>query len=241
VAGLLSHLDLGERIHHKPNQLSGGQKQRVAFARAIINHPRLILADEPTAALDKVSSVIVVDLLKNLAQHGSTILVVTHDNRIMDKGDRVVTMKDGRIVSNILVDETVRICFFLQKVSLFSGLTPSHLVEVAAKVRKEIRQAGESIIRQGEVGHKFYLVKDGKVDVLREEGGASVVQATLGAGQFFGETALIEDQPRNATVTAKERVELYTLEKEDFLRAHGAFESMRDELLKVFAQRLPGP
>lgn len=238
---LLRRVGLGERLDHYPDELSGGQKQRVAVARAIINHPRLILADEPTAALDKLSSAIVVDLLKQLAQHGSTILVVTHDNRIMDRGDRVVTMKDGRIVSNILVDETVRICFFLQKASLFSGLTPSHLVEVAAKVGKEIHPADETIVRQGEAGHKFYLIKEGKVDVLREEGGAAVVRATLGAGQFFGETALIEDKPRNATVTASERVELYTLEKEDFLRAHEAFESMRDELLKVFAQRLPGP
>jgi putative ABC transport system ATP-binding protein len=240
VAGLLTHLHLGERIGHKPNQLSGGQKQRVAVARAIINHPRLILADEPTAALDKVSSAIVVDLLKKLSQHGSTILVVTHDNTIMDRGDRVVTMKDGRIVSNILVDETVRICFFLHKVSLFSALPPSHLVEVAAKVRKEKYQSGEQIIRQGEVAHKFYMIKEGQVDVHREEGGASVALATLGAGQFFGETALIEDKPRNATVTSSDRVELYALEKADFLRAHDAFESMRCELLKVFAQRFPG-
>lgn len=241
VAGLLTHLDLAGRIHHKPNQLSGGQKQRVAVARAIVNHPRLILADEPTAALDKISSAIVVDLLKHLARHGSTILVVTHDNRIMDRGDRVVTMKDGRIVSNLPVDETVRICLFLQKVSLFSGLTPSRLVEMAAKVRKEVHPPGEAIVRQGEAGRKFYLIKDGEVEVHREDGAASSLQATLSAGQFFGETALIEDRPRNATVTAKSHVELYAIEKEDFLRAHEAFETMRDELLKVFAQRLRGP
>src|SRR6185437_8856459 len=203
LTGLLTHLDLGDRVHHKPNQLSGGQKQRVAIARALINHPRLILADEPTAALDKVSSAIVVDMLKTLAQHGSTILVVTHDNRIMDKGDRVVTMKDGRIVSNIPVDETVRICFFLQKVSLFSALTPSHLVEVAEKIGKEIHPPGTVVIRQGEMADKFYLIKEGKVDVLVENGAKVVARTTLEAGQFFGETALIEDKPRNATVTVK--------------------------------------
>src|SRR5262249_52101417 len=159
-----------DRTGHKPGQLSGGQKQRVAIARALGNHPRLILADEPTAALDKGSSGIVIDVLKKLTQAGTTILVVTHDNRIMDKGDRVGTMKDGRIESNVLVDETIRICVFLQKVSLFAGLTPSRLVEVAEQVHREVHPAGATIIRQGEVGDKFYLIKEGKVDVLRDDG-----------------------------------------------------------------------
>ena len=77
--------------------LSGGQKQRVAIARALANHPRLILADEPTAALDKVSSAIVLDMFKRLTQHGSTILVVTHDNRIFPFADRILRLNDGRL------------------------------------------------------------------------------------------------------------------------------------------------
>ena len=237
ATGLLTHLLLGERVDHKPNQLSGGQKQRVAIARALVNHPRLVLADEPTAALDKVSSIIVIELLKKLTQMGSTIIVVTHDSRIMDRGDRVVTMKDGRIQSNILVDETVRICLFLQNCPLFSGLSPSRLVEVAQQVRKEVHPPGATIIRQGEIGDKFYMIKEGAVEISMAEDVASKVVATLGSGQFFGEIALLEDQPRNATAVARERVELYALRKEDFLHARAAFEPMRDELMKVFAQR----
>src|SRR5262249_45925271 len=223
---LLAHLDLHQREDHKPNQLSGGQKQRVAIARAVCNLPGLILADEPTAALDKGASTIVIDLLKKLTHDGTTILVVTHDNRIMDRGDRVVTMKDGRVQSNVLVDETVRICVFLQKVPLFAGLTPGQLVEVAEKMHREVYQPGATIVRQGEAGDKWYLIKEGKVEVhVADETGSRLV-ATLDGGQFFGETALLENKGRNATVTATERVEVYALQKADFLEARHRFEPM---------------
>ena len=234
---LLAHLDLHQREDHKPNQLSGGQKQRVAIARAVCNLPGLILADEPTAALDKGSSAIVIDLLKKLTHHGATILVVTHDNRIMDRGDRVVTMKDGRVQSNVLVDETVRVCVFLQKVPLFAGLTPSQLVEVAEKMHREVYPPDATIIRQGEVGERWYLIKEGKVEVRVDDQTGSRVVATLDGGQFFGETAILEDKARNASVITRERVEVYSLQKEDFLEARRAFEPIREELMKVFAQR----
>jgi putative ABC transport system ATP-binding protein len=237
VTGLLTRLQLGARVNHKPTQLSGGQKQRVAIARALANHPRLILADEPTAALDKVASSIVLDMLKRLTQHGSTILVVTHDNRIMDQGTRIVNMKEGRIASNIEVDETVRVCIFLQRVPLFSKLTPSHLVDLAEQVGTEVHPAGATIIHQGERGDKFYLIKEGKVEVFVEHDGPRHLVNTLDAGQYFGEVALLEDQPRNATVTAKGHLELYTLSKSEFQRVQTTFEPVREELMKVFAQR----
>jgi putative ABC transport system ATP-binding protein len=237
VTGLLTRLGLREHVHKKPNQLSGGQKQRVAIARALINHPQIILADEPTAALDKGSSGIVLDVLQKLTRAGTTILVVTHDPRIMDKGDRIVTMKEGEIVSDIPVDETVRLCVFLQQCPLFASLTPGRLVEVAEKMHRETCPAGTTLIRQGEAGDKFYLIREGKVEVrVADEGGSQLV-ATLGPGQFFGEIALLEDKPRNATVTAILPLEMYTLNKDDFLHARSAFEGMRDELMKVFAQR----
>lgn len=82
-----------------PAKLSGGQKQRVAIARALVARPPLILADEPTAALDKATGRQIVDLLQNLAKkQGSAILMVTHDNRILDIADRMVEMEDGRII-----------------------------------------------------------------------------------------------------------------------------------------------
>jgi len=98
AVSMLSQLGLEERVDYKPKSLSGGQKQRVAIARALVNQPPLILADEPTAALDKKSGRDVVTLMQKLAkEEGRTILMVTHDNRILDVADRIITMVDGRL------------------------------------------------------------------------------------------------------------------------------------------------
>jgi putative ABC transport system ATP-binding protein len=98
---LLQSVGLGDRVDYYPDQLSGGQKQRVAIARALVSHPKINLADEPTAALDKQSGRDVVELMEKLArEQGCTILLVTHDNRILDIADRLIHMEDGRLVSD---------------------------------------------------------------------------------------------------------------------------------------------
>lgn len=95
----LGLVGLSDRVGYLPGNLSGGQKQRVAVARALVGNPALLLADEPTAALDKESAAEVVDLLKRMgAARGMTTLLVTHDNRILDRADRILTLEDGRIV-----------------------------------------------------------------------------------------------------------------------------------------------
>jgi len=95
---MLIAVGLGDRIHHHPEKLSGGQRQRVAIARALVGEPAMLLADEPTASLDKHSGREVVDRMKFLAkEHGTTILLVTHDNRILDIADRIVHLEDGRL------------------------------------------------------------------------------------------------------------------------------------------------
>lgn len=100
-AQMLEELGLGTHFDYKPEQMSVGQCQRVAIGRALINHPRLILADEPTAALDKDTGRLVVNLLRQRAKSdGATILIVTHDPRIHDVADRIVRMVDGRIESD---------------------------------------------------------------------------------------------------------------------------------------------
>ena len=100
AARALGLVGLSDRLDYLPANLSGGQKQRVAVARALVGNPALVLADEPTAALDKDSAADVVDLLKRLgAARGTTTLLVTHDNRILDRADRILTLEDGRIVS----------------------------------------------------------------------------------------------------------------------------------------------
>jgi putative ABC transport system ATP-binding protein len=94
----LEAVGLGERMNHHPSQLSGGQRQRVAIARALAGSPRIVLADEPTASLDKQSGREVVDLMQNLARkQGVTVLLVTHDNRILDIADRIIHLEDGRL------------------------------------------------------------------------------------------------------------------------------------------------
>jgi putative ABC transport system ATP-binding protein len=101
AVSMLESVGLGNRADYYPESLSGGQKQRVAIARALISQPKIVLADEPTAALDKKSGRDVVELMQKLAkEQGCTILLVTHDNRILDIADRIVYMEDGRLVSD---------------------------------------------------------------------------------------------------------------------------------------------
>ncbi|MBW4603050.1 MAG: DevA family ABC transporter ATP-binding protein [Calothrix sp. FI2-JRJ7] len=101
AVNMLETVGLGNRVDYYPESLSGGQKQRVAIARALASHPKIILADEPTAALDKKSGRDVVELMQKLAkEQGCTILLVTHDNRILDIADRIVYMEDGKLVSD---------------------------------------------------------------------------------------------------------------------------------------------
>ncbi|HEY9851696.1 MAG TPA: DevA family ABC transporter ATP-binding protein [Leptolyngbyaceae cyanobacterium] len=107
AVAMLEAVGLGERVSYYPDNLSGGQKQRVAIARALVSHPKLILADEPTAALDSKSGRDVVELMQRLAkEQGSTILMVTHDNRILDVADRIVQMEDGRLIKDATLTST---------------------------------------------------------------------------------------------------------------------------------------
>lgn len=100
AALMLEQVGLADRADHYPNQLSGGQKQRVAVARALVARPGLVLADEPTAALDGKSGRDVVEIMKSITrEQGSAVIMVTHDNRILDVADRITHMEDGRIAS----------------------------------------------------------------------------------------------------------------------------------------------
>jgi putative ABC transport system ATP-binding protein len=99
AAEILQQVGLGDRVSYYPENLSGGQKQRVAIARALVSHPKIVLADEPTAALDKKSGRDVVEMMQKLAkEQGCTILLVTHDNRILDIADRIIYMEDGHLM-----------------------------------------------------------------------------------------------------------------------------------------------
>lgn len=96
----LERVGLGDRTHHRPHELSGGQKQRVAVARALVGQPAILLADEPTGALDSVSGAAVIELLHELHGAGTTIVVITHDNNIAAELPRQVHILDGKIASD---------------------------------------------------------------------------------------------------------------------------------------------
>jgi putative ABC transport system ATP-binding protein len=233
-SAILDRLGLGNRVDYKPRSLSGGQRQRVAIARALVNRPKLVLADEPTAALDKDSARSVVDLLKETTvENGASVIMVTHDHRIIEKADRLVHMVDGRIASDVVLHDALRICEFLKTVDAFQDLTPIELTNVAEKMTKRRFVKGDVIIRQGDIGEEFFLISDGTVEVMRE--GHDV--AALGAGDFFGEGALITGEPRNATVVANDDLDTYVLGKPDFRAAIAASVSFRDQLYRVYFLR----
>src|SRR5262249_1892809 len=103
---ILELLGIAHRMHHKPAALSGGEQQRVALARAIVNHPAILLADEPTGNLDTANSKAVLDLLRDLNQRlGQTILMITHNPEAAAYGHKIVHMRDGRIVESQLVTQ----------------------------------------------------------------------------------------------------------------------------------------
>ena len=93
----LASVELGDRVMHRPNELSGGQRQRVAIARALVNHPSILLADEPTGALDSKTCVEIMALFEKLHAEGNTIIVVTHEHEVAERAHRIITIRDGQI------------------------------------------------------------------------------------------------------------------------------------------------
>lgn len=106
---LLHAMQLGDRMHHRPQQLSGGQQQRVAIARALYNDPPIIVADEPTGALDSKTGTSIMRMLRQLAtKRGKTVLIVTHDPTVTQYADRIIRLQDGHVVEDALNSEVIQ-------------------------------------------------------------------------------------------------------------------------------------
>jgi putative ABC transport system ATP-binding protein len=254
AVALLGRLGLAERVTYKPQQLSGGQRQRVAVARALINQPKLILADEPTAALDERSGEAVIQLLRQLAREEScTSLIVTHDSRIMNTADRIVDVERGRIVNNIVVAERLFLYNSLRQCVLFAALLPQEQFRIADRISIgvhpdvpvsadvlqrcpwfKVYAPGSVIVRQGERGDDFFLIRRGKVRVTMDAPSGSRQVNELGKGDFFGDRALLRDEPRSATVTAMDTVETYTIGRELFQEARKASIPFVNRILQVY-------
>ncbi|MFZ2003670.1 MAG: cyclic nucleotide-binding domain-containing protein, partial [Stellaceae bacterium] len=231
---MLRELGLGERLNSKPRMLSGGQRQRVAIARALANRPRLVLADEPTAALDKESTRKVVALFKRMTvEDGAAVLMVTHDHRIIELADRLIHMVDGRIASDVMLDNEMRIGEFLKGVEPFSALNPADLTRIAETAVLRHFEPGDVIIREGEAGDELFLISEGEVEVVRDDHEV----ARLGPAEFFGEGSLISGKPRNATVIATAPVDAYVVEKGEFDAAMQHSSRFRQQLRRFFVRR----
>lgn len=129
IAAVLNHVGMADHMHKMPDQLSGGQKQRIGIARALVHHPSIILADEPTASLDKHSGRDVVELIQRLAkEEGAAVVLVTHDNRILDIADRILHLEDGRVknLMDAVGDDAGRL------LNIMARYEPSAYTELAA-------------------------------------------------------------------------------------------------------------
>jgi len=141
---ILKAVGLGDRANYYPQNLSGGQKQRVAIARALVSYPQLILADEPTAALDSKTGREVVDLMHNLAkEEGAAILMVTHDHRILDLADRILKMEDGSLLGEeeIAIEKSQQMDAYYKTLPIIRENNPplSTLEEIAKILRDRTR------------------------------------------------------------------------------------------------------
>lgn len=234
---ILERLGLGDRTHHRPAELSGGQRQRVAISRALVNRPKMVLADEPTASLDAESSLAVLDLLHELAEgpDKTTVLLVTHDQRVIDRADRIVRLVGGRIVTNTLTKVALRICRALSETEALQGLSEATLSRLANVMTVETRKAGETITREGDQGDRFYTVGSGVADAYKN----SRFEEEKCFGEGFGMISSFFSRPIPDTVVARTDMELYVLAKDDFLEALAEDRSFEDRIRTLLASAEP--
>lgn len=211
---LLDEVGMSERAGHKPTQLSGGQQQRVAVARGLVGDPAVLLADEPTANLDLISAEAVISLLRGLRETGRTILISTHDNRLLPACDRVIEMsvaaKAGAASST---DRTAN------SGASSDGVGSDGVGNGTPDDGLGLREfaAGDVIFRQGDQSDFVYEIESGTIEVYRElaEGGEELL-ATLTAGNYVGELGPLLGFPRSASIRATSDARLVALTSQEF-------------------------
>jgi len=184
IRSVLDQVGMGEYMYSYPRKLSGGQKQRVGIARALVNHPKVILADEPTASLDKQSGRDVVELIGQLAREDqAAVILVTHDNRILDIADRILHLEDGRIksLSDAVGDNTGRLLNILARhePGAVSSLTTFALALTrVATADQVVTQEEDSEIRR--TLHEVTHMSPGEVELILELCRSQLSRGSLG-------------------------------------------------------------
>ncbi len=232
---LLNRLGLADRLDYLPSRLSGGQRQRVAIARALVNNPHLVLADEPTAALDAESGEAVMTMLHDLSSGPtrSTVLIVTHDQRLLDRADRIVNMVGGRIVSNVRPALSIRICKALSQSKELAWVGESTLARMADRMTVEYRHQGEVIVQEGVHGDRAYVIGQGVA--LAFHGDAP--PRTLTVGDRFGRITDISHMLVDETVQAKTDLELYRITQEEMQRVLSTDRNLEERIRQHYMSR----
>jgi ABC-type multidrug transport system fused ATPase/permease subunit len=244
-------------------RMSGGQRQRLAIARALLRNPSLLILDEATSALDAQTEAEILETLAEAAA-GRTTISITHRLSLAARADYVFVLEQGRLVEagthaelsraggpyQRLHDEQTAYVTAglaplpieigrLRAIPLFADLGPDELAEVAQRLTAEEFGAGEIVMRQGEAGGKLYLIASGQVEIVAREDGRDRRVNTLNDGDYFGEMALLTDEPRAATVRTTMPTELFSLTRGDFLALLEHDPAARDGVReRVAARRL---
>ncbi len=225
---LLKMVGLEELAHNLPASVSSGQQQSAAIARALATDPPIILADEPTGNLDSRSADIILDLFKDLARRGKTIMIVTHDPSFTKRTDQTVILSDGEIIDDAIA-------------RALPLLNHPQMLAATHQAEKRVYQPGSTIIRQSERVEYFFMVSSGAVDILLDNPGCPEISlARLGQGQFFGEVELMHSENSIASARAApgEPVELALLPKEEFHQLLRGSPPTQDAVEKVARIRL---
>jgi ABC-type lipoprotein export system ATPase subunit len=220
---LLERVGLADQADKLPSAVSGGQQQRAAIARALVNDPPLLVADEPTGNLDTQSAQQIFALFRELVSQGKTIVMVTHDDELARQVDRMILISDGEVVNESVVQA-------------FSAFAHEQILEIIHKVQPSVFPPGATIVRQGESGDSFYIITRGTVDVfIQHSEGHQIWVNQLHEGQYFGEMALAGNGLRTSTVRASTEgeVSIVSINASVFHELLGSSHAFREQMRRI--------
>lgn len=243
-------------------RMSGGQRQRLAIARALLRDPRILILDEATSALDAQTEREILDTLAQVAQ-GRTTVSITHRLSIAAAADLIFVLNQGRLVEHGTHAELVQTAGLyrqlyeeqtgyataggqtrvgveiarLREVPIFAGLSGEAMAALSRRLTLERYPANYDVVRQGEPGDRLYIISRGQAEVLVEDGHETRRLNVLNPGDYFGEMALLEGRPRNATVRTTQPSELYSLQQGDFVDLLDSDAALRQGISETIAMR----